>query len=76
MKRYKVIHRIKIQENTAVTIEGMVDNVQHGQSILDAEGESHILLSVGITKYKNPQDLTKYSDLLISGDVNSEYIVI
>ena len=74
MNVLKALDKVKIGENTVVAVDDPYNRIRNGMGIIDAEGNNHIVLSVGLTNF-NKTNLDK-TNILIKGDFNSNKIIV
>lgn len=63
---FKVIDVFKIGENLSVTFEGKCDNLKNGSKLKDINGNIYNIISVGMTRYDTPEDISKSTTVLLS----------
>lgn len=74
---YDVIDTLSIGENTAVLISGDRIPLKNGASILDENGETYEVISVGMSGgYANIEDLLSRTSLLIKGHFSSTKLYV
>lgn len=62
----KIIDVIKIGNKTSITVEGNAADVKNGSKLYDKDGNIYAVVSVGMSKYIDPHDISKYTTLLLS----------
>lgn len=66
---YNIIDHIPVDNNLAITIDGICD-LKPGTSLIDENGKVFTLISTGVTRYKNAKDIKKYTDILVCPNIN------
>lgn len=63
---FKIIDVFQVGNNFSVTFEGACDAIKNGSKLKDDEGNTYDVISVGMTKYNNPEDISKYTTVLLN----------
>ncbi len=63
---FKVVDVLKIDDKQSVTIDGACDGLKSGSKLSDSNGNVYNIVSVGMTRYDNPEDIAKYTTLLVT----------
>lgn len=61
----KVMNILSIGEKLAVTLEGSGDEIKNGSRLIDSNGNLIEVLSVGMVRHKNADDINKSTTVLI-----------
>lgn len=62
-----IINKMIIRDDLLIMIEGFDARIRNGKRVIDENGNSFIIKSVGLPAMKNPKDLFKNTELLLSG---------
>lgn len=62
---FNVVNSIPIGNNLAITIDGVCD-LKSGTSLEDENGNKFTLLSTGMARYINANDIKKYTEILLT----------
>lgn len=73
---YKVLDRIRIGENTSITIEGKGENLHNQMMIFDSDNIAHMLISVGMPAGQEADKIGTSTTILVEGDFNSDIIAV
>ena len=73
---YKVLDRLRLGENTSITIEGKGENLHNQMMIFDSDNVAHVLISVGMTAGEEPDRIGDSTTILVEGDFNSDIITV
>lgn len=69
---FKVLDRLSLPNNIhCVSIEGDIKFLKIGLKLLDEKGNIFEIESVGMTHFRNMEDLAKYADVVLCGDVEN-----
>lgn len=73
---YKVLDRLRLGENTSITIEGKGENLHNQMMIFDSDNVAHVLISVGMPAGQEPDRIGDSTTILVEGDFNSDIITV
>ena len=73
---YKVLDRLRLGENTSITIEGKGENLHNQMMIFDSDNVAHVLISVGMPAGEEPDRIGDSTTILVEGDFNSDIITV
>lgn len=73
---YKVLDRLRIGENTSITIEGKGENLHNQMMIFDSDNVAHVLISVGMPAAQESDKIGESTTILVEGDFNSDIISV
>ena len=73
---YKVLDRLRIGENTSITIEGKGENLHNKMMIFDSDNVAHVLISVGMPAAQESDKIGESTTILVEGDFNSDIISV
>ena len=76
MTIYKVLSTLKIDENTAIVVEGPRELFRNGIGILDENGKPYEVLSVGMDGGVDIDSIDNRTSLLINGSFVSDRIFV
>lgn len=65
-----ILNKLKIGNNLSISIDGNCENLKNGDIIEDEFKNTFQIISVGMTRFGNTEDLFKSTDLLIKGSVD------
>ncbi len=63
---FKVIDKFEIGMNLSVTFEGICEGLKNGSKLKTENGNECTVISVGMTRYNNPSDISKSTTVLLS----------
>ena len=63
---FEVLDTLKIGENLSVTLNGKCAELKNGSKVKDANGNMYNVISVGMTRFNNPTDISTSTTLLIT----------
>ncbi len=61
----KVLGVMTIGGRTAITLEGSGHDIKNGSKLIDKNGNEIIVISVGMMNFANPDDIGKYTTVLV-----------
>ena len=73
---YKVLDRLRIGENTSITIEGKGESLHNQMMIFDSDNIAHVLISVGMSAGQETDKIGASTTILVEGDFDSDIITI
>lgn len=79
MTIYNVLSVLPVNNNTAIVVECSRDMFKNGIGILDEDGKSHEVISIGMERIGNIENIENMSgktSLLISGHFSSKKIYV
>lgn len=62
----KIVDIFKVGSLLSVTVEGNADGIKNGTRLVDKNGNEYTVISVGMAKYDDPHDISRYTTFLIS----------
>ncbi len=62
----KVLDIFPVGNMYSVTLEGACDNIRNGSRLIDNKGNVITVLSVAMTRYENPSDISTNTTVLVS----------
>ncbi|MDO5311401.1 MAG: hypothetical protein Q4E94_05795 [Clostridia bacterium] len=62
---FEVMDVFKLGDNLSVTLNGRCDEIRNGSKLTDQKGNVYNVVSVGMTRYDEPSDMTKSTTVLI-----------
>lgn len=62
---FTVIDTYKIGDNLSVTLDGECEQLKNGVTLKDRAGNKYKVLSVGMTHFNNPTDITRSTTVLL-----------
>lgn len=62
----KIVNSFKVGNMLSVTVDGNCDKIKNGSRLKDAAGNFYEVVSVGMTRYNNPKDISKSTTILIA----------
>ena len=62
---FEVMNVFKIGYNLSVTLGGCCESIKNGSRLVDKDGNVYDVLSVGMTSYGNPSDISSETTVLI-----------
>lgn len=71
---YKIIDKLPINNNTIVSIEGNGNGLKNGIDVVNELGKRFKILSVGMIRMVNAEDIGKITSLMIEGTFEGETI--
>ena len=63
---YRVLDVFRIEDMISVTLEGNCDELKNGTVLTDESNNIYHVISVGMTRYDNPKDISKLTTVLIT----------
>lgn len=76
MYTYKVISILKIQNNTAVMLEGDLKYLRNDMSVSNEKSKEFHILSVGMTDFRDVSNIGKITCVLIEGEFEGENLYV
>ena len=73
---YRVLDRLRIGENTSITIEGKGENFHNQMMVFDSDNIAHRLISVGMPAGQDVDKIGVLTTMLVEGDFDSDIITI
>lgn len=68
---FKVLNVLPVGDKLAVTFEGSCDKIKNGSKLVDNVGNIIEIISVGMVRYENANDLTNSTTVMIDKcDIN------
>ena len=61
----KVIDIFPIGNRLSVTLDGVNDNIKNGSRLFDSHGNAIQVISVGMVKYTDPEEIGKTTTILV-----------
>lgn len=62
---FEVLDTFRIGANLSVTLKGKCDKIKNGSRLKDANGNIYEVISVGMTRFDNPADVSQNTTILI-----------
>ncbi len=62
---FTVMDIFKIGDNLSVTLNGACEQLKNGVTLKDEEGNKYKVLSVGMTRFNDPTDITQSTTILL-----------
>lgn len=62
----KVMDVFQFNSMLSVTLSGTCDEIRNGSKLSDSDGNIYNVVSVGMPRYNEPNDITKSTTLLIT----------
>ena len=62
---FKVLDVFPIGNMFSVTLEGSCDSLKNGSRLTDSNGNTVIVVSVAMTRYKDPADISKNTTVMV-----------
>ncbi|MBQ9438123.1 MAG: hypothetical protein IJU50_07295 [Lachnospiraceae bacterium] len=72
----KVLKMMPIEDNTAVVVDGSEELFRNGIGVLDENGKPFEVLSVGMEKVANSDELVDRTSLLLNGRFSSKKMFV
>lgn len=63
---FEVMNVLKIGNKLSVTLQGKCESIKNGSKLKDTSGRIYDVISVGMTRYNDPKDITKNTSVLIT----------
>ena len=60
----RIIDISNVGNYISVTVEGNADKIHNNYKLIDEYGNMHTVISVGLEKYNDPHDISKYTTFL------------
>ena len=61
----KIVDIIRVGDMISITVEGNASEVKNGSKLYDKRGNIYAVVSVGMSKYIDPHDVSKFTTLLL-----------
>ena len=66
---FKVRDRLRLGATYCVSIEGDVWRLRSGAQLTDEKGNTFVVETIGMTHYRNIEDIHRYAEIVLCGDV-------
>ncbi|CAI3548408.1 hypothetical protein [Clostridium neonatale] len=73
---FEVENKLKVGKNTAVTIRGSSDVLKNGIKILNEDNKEYLVISIGMPKNQNTEDILKHTELLVEGEFSGNTVIM
>lgn len=68
---FKVRDRFRLGGTYCVSVEGDVWCLRSGAQLMDEKGNIFVIETIGMTHYRNIEDIHRYAEIVLCGDVEN-----